>query len=39
MILGLTVTMMMLIVIGVLGTLGYLMDRQVDRDDKKNDHS
>jgi hypothetical protein len=39
MILGLTVTMVMLIVIGVLGTLGYLMDRQVDHDDKKNHHS
>jgi hypothetical protein len=38
MILGLTVTMVMLIVIAILGTLGYLMDRQVDHDDKENNH-
>jgi hypothetical protein len=32
--LGLTVTLVMLIVMGVLGGLGYLMDMQVDRSDK-----
>jgi len=37
--LGLTVVLVMLLVITVLGALGYLMDRQVDRGERKDDHS
>jgi hypothetical protein len=37
--LGLTVGLVMLMVIAILGALGYLMDKQVDRDDPKNDHT
>jgi hypothetical protein len=37
--LGLTVGLVMLIVIAILGALGYLMDKQVDRDDRNNDHT
>jgi hypothetical protein len=33
--LGLTVVLMMLVVIAVLGALGYVMDSQVDRDERK----
>jgi hypothetical protein len=35
--LGLTVVLMMLVVIAVVGVLGYLMDSQVDRDEHKDD--
>jgi hypothetical protein len=37
--LGLTVGLVALGVIAVLGALGYLMDNQVDRDERKDDHS
>ena len=36
---GLTVSLVALAVIAVLGALGYLMDKQVDRDERKDDHS
>jgi hypothetical protein len=36
--LGLTVSLVMLGVITLLGALGYLMDKQVDRDERKDDH-
>jgi hypothetical protein len=36
--LGLTVSLVMLDVITILGALGYLMDKQVDRDERKDDH-
>jgi hypothetical protein len=36
--LGLTVSLVMLGVITILGVLGYLMDKQVDRDERKDDH-
>ena len=39
MLLGLTVTLVMLIVITILGILGYVMDRQVDHDEKKDGDS
>jgi hypothetical protein len=35
--LGLTVSLVMLGVISLLGALGYLMDKQVDRDERKDD--
>lgn len=36
--LGLTVSLVMLGVITLLGAVGYLMDKQVDRDERKDDH-
>jgi hypothetical protein len=36
--LGLTVSLVMLGVVTILGALGYLRDKQVDRDERKNDH-
>jgi hypothetical protein len=39
MLLGLTVTFMMLIAITLIGILGYVMDRQVDHDEKKDGRS
>ena len=37
--LGLIVSLLMLGVIATLGALGYLMEKQVDQDDHKDDHS
>jgi hypothetical protein len=37
--LGLAVSFAMLSVIAVLGVLGYLMDRQVDRGDRKDNQA
>ena len=39
MLLGLIVTLVMLIAITLIGVLGYLMDRQVDHDEKKDGHT
>jgi hypothetical protein len=36
--LGLVVSLVMLGAITILGALGYLMDKQVDRDERKDDH-
>jgi hypothetical protein len=35
--LGLTVVFVMLLVIAFMGVLGYVMDKQVDRDEPKDD--
>ncbi len=35
--LGLTITLVMLSVMGILGALGYLMDKLVNRDEREDD--